>query len=297
MHQHHARSESDEIRVDAASCSDTGRMRTQNEDAVALCEPPDQERLARLGRLYLLADGAGGHAAGEVASRLAVETIASVYYQEAASGEETAEEVVRGHDVASDLQGLLDLTLPHRQLVKAFDAAHRRIRHLAAREASYFGMVTTCLAVVVKGAHVLIAHVGDSRAYLLRASTGSQPALTRLTTDHSMANALARAGIMPVEETRSSPSRHVLVRALGENTDDPEEPDITARVVQAGDAMVLCCDGLWSLLSEEQIAQVVRTYAPQAACRELVRLANEAGGDDNISVVLLSFASHTWRKG
>src|SRR5579871_3756917 len=77
MHQHHARSESDEIRVDAASCSDTGRMRTQNEDAVALCEPPDQERLARLGRLYLLADGAGGHAAGEVASRLAVETIAS----------------------------------------------------------------------------------------------------------------------------------------------------------------------------------------------------------------------------
>jgi serine/threonine protein phosphatase PrpC len=289
MHQHHEHSESDEIRVDAASCSDTGRVRTQNEDAVALCEPPDQERLARLGRLYLLADGAGGHAAGEVASRLAVETIASVYYQEAAAGEETRE-AVQEHGVASDLQGLQDLALPRRRLVKAFDAAHGRIRQMAAREASYFGMVTTCLAVAVKGAHVLIAHVGDSRAYLLRASPRSQAALTRLTTDHSMANALTRAGIMPVEEARSSPSRHVLVRALGENTNNPEEPDITAGVVQAGDAMVLCCDGLWSLLSEEQIAHVVMTYAPQAACHELVRLANEAGGDDNISVVILAFA-------
>jgi PPM family protein phosphatase len=295
MHQYHARSESDEIRVDAASCSDTGRVRTQNEDAVALCEPPDQERLARLGWLYLLADGAGGHAAGEVASRLAVETIASVYYQEGAASEET-EAAATGHN-PSDLQGLQDLALPRRRLVKAFDAAHRRIRHLAALQFDYAGMVTTCLAVVVKGTHVLIAHVGDTRAYLLRASRESQPALTCLTTDHSMANALTRAGIMPVEEARSSPSRHVLVRALGENTNDPEEPDITTGVVQAGDAMVLCCDGLWSLLPEEQIAHAVRTYAPQAACHELVRLANEAGGDDNISVVILAFASPAWRKG
>jgi PPM family protein phosphatase len=296
MHQHHARSESDEIRVDAASCTDTGRVRTQNEDAVALCEPPDRERLAQLGRLYLLADGAGGHAAGEVASRVAVETIASVYYQQGAPGEET-EPLVREREGDLNLQGLQDVILPRRRLIKAFRIAHRRIRRLAALQSDYAGMVTTCLAVVVKGAHVLIAHVGDSRAYLLHAQPGSQPALTCLTTDHSMANTLARAGVMTASQTRNSPSRHILVRALGEDTQNPEEPDTTTCVVQAGDAMLLCCDGLWSLLSEEQIALVVRTNAPQAACHELVRLANEAGGDDNISVVLLAFASPAWREG
>jgi len=289
MHQHHSPSESAELHVYAASCSDIGRVRKQNEDAVALCEPPDQERSAQLGRLYLLADGAGGHAAGEVASGLAVETIASDYYQQAAPGEET-EDAVQERGVALNQQGLHDLDLPCRQLVKAFGAAHRRIRHLAARKIDYSGMITTCLAVVVKGAHLLIAHVGDSRAYLLRPSSGSQPAMTRLTTDHSMAIALARAGVMSAEQMRSSPSRHILVRALGEDANNPEGPDITTCVVQAGDAVVLCCDGLWSKLPEEQIALVVSTNAPQAACHELVRLANEAGGDDNISVVVLSFS-------
>jgi serine/threonine protein phosphatase PrpC len=290
MHQHHSVSESDDLYVDAASCSDVGRVRTQNEDAVALCEPPDQERLTRLGRLYLLADGAGGHAAGEVASRLAVETIASVYYQREVPGEEETEALGQEHEATLNQQGLQDLAIPRKQLIKAFDAAHRRIRRLGAREIDYFGMVTTCLAVVVKGAHVLIAHVGDSRAYLLRSGSRSQLAMTCLTTDHSMANALARAGVMTAEQTRSSPSRHILVRALGENKNDPQEPDITTCVVQTGDAVVLCCDGLWSKLPEEQIAGVVRTNAPQAACHRLVRLANEAGGDDNISVVILSFA-------
>jgi serine/threonine protein phosphatase PrpC len=296
MHQHHVRFESNAVYVTAASCTDTGRVRIQNEDALALCEPPDQERLARLGRLYLLADGAGGHAAGEVASRLAVETIASVYYQKATTDEET-EDSVQECDSALKLQGLQDLALPRRRLIKAFDAAHRYIRHLGALQCDYTGMVTTCLAVVVKGAHVLIAHVGDSRAYLLRASPGSQPTLTSLTTDHSMANALARAGVMTAEQARNSPFRHILVRALGENKANAQEPDITTCVVQAGDVMILCCDGLWSLLSEEQIALVVRANTPQVACHELVRLANEAGGNDNISVVLLSFTSSIGREG
>jgi serine/threonine protein phosphatase PrpC len=290
MNQYHSVSESGGLHVDAASCSDVGRVRRQNEDVVALCEPPDRERLSSLGRLYLLADGAGGHAAGEVASRLAVETIASVYYRREVPGKQKTQALGREHSAALHQQGLQDLALPRSRLIKAFDAAHRRIRRLAALQFDYAGMITTCLAVVVKGAHLLVAHVGDSRAYLLRSSPGSQPVMTCLTTDHSMANSLVRAGVMSAEQTLSSPSRHILMRALGADKNDPQEPDITTCVVQAGDAVVLCCDGLWSKVLVEQIAQVVRTNAPQAACHELVRLANEAGGDDNISVVILAFA-------
>jgi serine/threonine protein phosphatase PrpC len=296
MHQHHVCSKDNAVYVVAASCTDIGRVRKQNEDAVVLCEPPDRELQARLGRLYLLADGAGGHAAGEVASRLAVETVAAVYYQRETIDEDT-EDGVQENDSALQLGGLQDLVLPRKRLIKAFEAAHQHIRHLSTLQCDYTGMVTTCLAVVVKGTHVLIAHVGDSRAYLLRALPLSQPSLTCLTTDHSMASAMARAGVITAEQAYHSPLRHVLIRALGESKSDVQEPDITTCTVQVGDVMILCCDGLWSLLSEEQIAQVVQASPPLAACHELVRRANEAGGNDNISVVLLSFASSRGREG
>jgi serine/threonine protein phosphatase PrpC len=294
MHQHHVCFKDNAVYVVAASCTDIGRVRKQNEDAVVLCEPPDRELQARLGRLYLLADGAGGHAAGEVASRLAVETVAAVYYQRGTVDENT-EDGVQEND--GQLQGSQDLALPRRRLIKAFEAAHQYIRHLSMLECGYAGMVTTCLAVVVKGTHVLIAHVGDSRAYLLHALPSSPPSLTCLTTDHSMASAMARAGVITAEQACHSPLRHVLIRALGGSKVDVQEPDITTCTVQAGDVLILCCDGLWSLLSEEQIALVVRTNTPQFACHELIRLANEAGGNDNISVILLSFASSRGREG
>lgn len=290
MQQQHLPSESAGLRVYAASCSDTGRVRWQNEDAVALCEAPDQQRLTSLGRLYLLADGAGGHVAGEVASNLAVETIASVYYQQETSAEERGSPLQTLGELVHLDGPLADFDLPCRQIAQAFGSAHRRIRELAAARYDYNGMMTTCLAAVVKGRHLLIAHIGDSRAYLLRSASGPQPAITCLTTDHSMATALAKAGVMTADQMRSSPSRHILIRALGEGTNNWAGPDITTCLVQSGDALVLCCDGLWSMLPEEQIALVVNAHAPQAACHELVRLANEAGGDDNISVVVLSFA-------
>ncbi len=269
--------------------SDTGRVREQNEDAIALCEPPGKALLATLGRLYLLADGAGGHAAGEVASKTAVETIASTYYEQMASAA-SPRQTFHARNEASHLHGPLpDLDLPLRRIQHTFFAAHTRIRELATRQEQYRGMATTCVAAVVKGTHLLIAHIGDSRAYLIQSSSKAPPTLTRLTVDHSMVTALAQAGVIAPEQVHTSPSRHIILRALGGNRQDNPDPDITTCKIQAGDYLVLCCDGLWSMLTEEQMATVVSKNSPQAACDRLVGLANEAGGEDNISVVVLSF--------
>jgi serine/threonine protein phosphatase PrpC len=293
MHQGKPSSEGGWLRVSAASRSDTGRVRKHNEDVVALCEPPDQTRLGQLGRLYLLADGAGGHAAGEVASRVAVDTIAATYYGQPSS-DRTAQPVLRSGGKVSQLHGPLpDVDLPVREIQRAFFTAHTRIRELAHAQPEYSGMATTCLAAVVKGAQLVIAHVGDSRAYLVHPAHTSPPTMTRLTTDHSMVAELARAGVISPEQMHSSPSRHIILRALGGRKQDHPDPDVTTCVVQAGDRLVLCCDGLWSMLAEEQIATVVSINSSQAACDELIRLANEAGGEDNISVVVLSFTQDT----
>src|SRR5260370_97063 len=134
-----------ELRVNAASCSDIGRVRKHNEDAIAFCEPPDQPRLLQLGRLYRLADGAGGHAAGEVASRVAVETIAATYYDQRASAP-SGESVLQTQVEVSHLQGLSPgLDLPYKQIQQAFFAAHTRIHELATLKREYTGMATTCV--------------------------------------------------------------------------------------------------------------------------------------------------------
>ena len=260
-----------------------------NEDAILLFEPQDQAVSAQFGWLYLLADGAGGHAAGEVASRLAVETIAAAYYAQQTS-RLTAENASRSQGEIRHVHGPLgDLETPSEQLQWAFFAAHTRIREAAHLKQEYAGMITTCIAAVVKDAHLLIAHVGDSRAYLIRPSFASRPSITCLTMDHSMVTKLMRAGIISPDQMQSSPSRHIILRALGGKERDSSSPDVTTCVVQAGDRLLLCCDGLWSMLTEEQLALVVSRTPPQVACAELIRLANEAGGEDNISAVVLSF--------
>jgi serine/threonine protein phosphatase PrpC len=290
MHQQNSSAGEAELHSSAAGCSDIGRVRAHNEDTIALCEPPDRVLLAQLGRLYLLADGAGGHAAGEVASRVAVETVAAVYYHQTPLPE-LDQEKFHARDVLQHLDATFaDLDRPIVHIRRAFYAAHTRIRKLAALKPEYSGMVTTCLAVVVKNTHLVIAHVGDSRAYLIRPSSASPPAITRLTTDHSMVSELVRVGVISPEQVHTSPSRHIILRALGGGTQDTSKgPDVTTCMVQAGDQLVLCCDGLWSILTEEQIAGVVSRNSPPVACEQLVHLANEAGGEDNISAIVLAF--------
>jgi len=265
-------------------------VRKTNEDAIALCEPSTTQERSHLGRLYLLCDGAGGHAAGEVASRMATQTIARTYYDRNAFAQPTKEILRLDGSKERHLDGLSStMDLPLQSIRHAFVTAHKRITQLSALASQYCGMATTCVAAVVKEHMVLIAHIGDSRAYLLRASRDEAPAFIRLTTDHSLVNELIQAGVLTTAQGQASTQRNVLTRMLGGQQESNPLPDITTCHIRAGDQLLLCCDGLWSMMPEEQIEQVVKNHEPQQACDELIRLANAAGGKDNISVIVVSF--------
>jgi PPM family protein phosphatase len=266
MNQHNTFSKGRALYLHVAGHSETGRLRDHNADAFALYDLSDLQQAEQLGRLYLLADGAGNHAAGELASRIAIETIPTVYYQ----------------------QGEGNSPLVRLQL--AFNTAHTRILEYAILHPEYTEMATTCTAVVIRGTRLWTAHIGDSRAYLVRASSRSRPTIPRLTTDHSMVAGMVRAGELSPEQARHAPGRDIFLRALGKSEENNPYPDFTMREVHPGDVLVLCSDGLWRALTEEQLAHIVSTRPLQQASEELVRLANEAGGDENISVIILSFS-------
>jgi serine/threonine protein phosphatase PrpC len=266
MNQHNTLSKGPGMHLSVAGHSETGRLLERNTDALVLYDLSDLQQAVRFGSLYVLADGTGNHAAGELASRIAVETIPAIYYQ----------------------QG--DGDSPLVRLQQAFNAAHTRIREYATLHPEYSEMATTCTAVVIRGTRLWTAHIGDSRAYLVRASSRSRPTITRLTTDHTMVAGMVRAGELSPEQARHSPHRDIFLRALGKSEENNPFPDFTMREVRPGNMLVLCSDGLWSALTEEQLAHIVMSRPSQQACEELVRLANEARGDENISVIILSFS-------
>jgi serine/threonine protein phosphatase PrpC len=266
MSGHYISSNGETLHLHVAGHSETGRQVEYNADAFALYDLSDAEQAEQLGRLYLLADGSGSQSAGKTASRIAIEMIPAVYYQRSESDS------------------------PMVRLQQAFMAADTRIREFASLHPGSPAMATTCTAVVVKGTRAWIAHVGDSRAYLVRTSSRRHPTIRRLTTDHSMVAAQVRAGRLSPEQMRHSPvERDILLRALGESTENNPFPDFTMHDVRTGDTLILCSDGLWSAVTEDQIAHVVDTLPPQQAAEALVRLANEAGGDENISLIIVSF--------
>jgi protein phosphatase len=290
MPQQHFSPEGPQLRVIAAGRTATGRARERNEDAIAFYEPTDQILSAQYGWLYLLADGAGGHGTGAVASSLAVETIAAAYYAAWVPSQQAAENTFQPTGKVSHLDGEpAALSALSMQLQQAFFTANTRIREAARHKQEYANMFTTCLAAVVKGNCLLIAHVGDSRAYLLRPSSGPELSITPLTRDHSLARLLVGVGILAPEKMHTSPSRHKILRALGNEEPEKAWPDLTTCLLQPRDRLLLCCDGLWSELPEHQLAVIVSSKSPPEACAELIRLANEAGGKDNISAVVLEF--------
>ncbi|HEY4976916.1 MAG TPA: Stp1/IreP family PP2C-type Ser/Thr phosphatase [Gaiellaceae bacterium] len=225
--------------------TDTGRKRRRNEDAL-VCEPP----------LFAIADGMGGAKAGEVASRLAAETLRE--------------------------QELGDLSAPE-QTVELIREANRRVFAYSSENASARGMGTTMTVALVEENKVTIGHVGDSRAYLLR-----DEQLTQLTQDHSLVAELVRSGRLSAEEAESHPRRSVITRALG--TDSEVEVDVFSLQGQDRDIYLLCSDGLTSMVSDDEIASLLSASRDDLdeATRKLVAAANQAGGEDNISVVLFS---------
>jgi protein phosphatase len=230
------------VRQPAAGLTDTGLTRGGNEDAL-LIEPP----------LYAVADGMGGHRAGEIASRVALE------------------------ELLANAPARLDA----KALARAVRAANRGVIAAAAKSRTRSGMGTTLTAAMVDGPRIALAHVGDSRAYLLHDGR-----LERLTEDHSMVGDLIRAGTLTEEEARFHPQRSVITRALG------SDPNMLADVfdVEAapGDRLLLATDGLTGMLADEYIAEILATEKdPARAVQTLVDAANRAGGYDNITVVVV----------
>jgi PPM family protein phosphatase len=202
--------------------------------------------------LFAVADGMGGPRAGEVASSLAA---AAVKAGEAAGGGEE-------------------------QVVTLIQSANRSVYERSSEDASVSGMGTTMTVAVVDGRGVTIGHVGDSRAYLERAGT-----LEQLTEDHSLVSELVRAGKLSPEEAENHPQRSVITRALG--TDPDVDVDAFTVAPEEGDIFLICSDGLTTMVGDETIAQVLDAHRGdlERAAKELVRLANKAGGEDNITVV------------
>lgn len=228
-----------------AALTDIGRVRTHNEDSV-LAQPP----------LFVVADGLGGHEAGEVASSIAVETL--------------RDHAPRRPDAKA--------------LARAVKAANREVIRSAREGFGKQGMGTTMTAAIVEGTHIAIAQVGDSRAYLLRSGV-----LQQITEDHSMVGDLIRRGQLTEAEARYHPNRSVITRALG--TDPAMVADTYEVEAGPGDRLLLCSDGLTGMLEDGLIAETLLAYRdPAVAARALIDAANEAGGHDNISAVVVDIA-------
>ena len=235
-----------------AACSETGRVREINEDRVLVLD-----HAGRAAALYVVADGLGGHAAGSVASALAVQVL------------------------RARVPALLAARVPPQEaLIRAVRAANDEIRERATAP-DRAGMATTCTAVLCVGAEGLVVHVGDSRAYLLRGRE-----IQQLTTDHSLIQELVRHGGVAPQDAGAHAQRHVLTRALGVEPD--VQPDVLSVPLRSGDVFCLTTDGVSGAVPPEEIAAVIRA-APDAdaACETLVGLANARGGLDNASAVVV----------
>ncbi len=231
-----------------AAHTDTGRMRDHNEDCYVI---ELGERHADAGALFVVCDGMGGYARGEVASALAAEVIVTQYY--AAAGPE-----------------------PELALAEAFQRANREVLRQGGGE-----MGTTGVAALFRAGEVVIANVGDCRAYLVRAGQPHQ-----ITRDHSFVAEQVEAGMLTAEEAERSSYRHIITRAIGQQSD--LDVDLFHKPLQQGDVIVLCSDGLHGQVNADEIALAVTKVPLEQACHSLVKLANERGGPDNITIVAVA---------
>lgn len=251
-----------EIRLRSSARTNVGRVRENNEDKIHLLKN-DQFLLA------VVADGMGGAAAGEEASRIAVESIQEVFPQ------------FEDSDNPFSLMGDQAVT---ERIRTAVHSANLNIVRRAVLFPELRGMGTTVTMAFVRGSHVIVAHVGDSRAYLV---DGQDHHITQITADHSFVEALVAAGHITPEQAEEHPMRNVLYRALGQ----AEEIDIDVYYTQlrGGDRLVLCSDGLTRHVKPDEIARVVLAEQdPEQSTDQLISLTNSRGGEDNVSVIVIN---------
>jgi protein phosphatase len=242
------------MKVHHSARTDVGRTRDHNEDSYGVGEG---EQVERFGELLVVCDGMGGHAAGEIASRVAVDTILSDYY--AAADEER--------------NGALE---------QAFSHANEEIY-----ASGHGSMGTTGVAALLYHDALHIANVGDSRAYLIRDGE-----IRQLSRDHSFVSDQVAAGLITPEQARSSPHRNVITRALGYQSE--VSVDLFRWPLQVGDIILLCSDGLHGLVTDDEIAEIAMANPAEEAIDRLIDLANERGGSDNITVAIARVDALDW---
>jgi len=250
--------------VQFAGKTDVGLVRKNNEDNFGYD--------ARHG-VFLVCDGMGGQNAGELASKIAVDTVLDFYRQPpAALGESRFEGVSpRAANLASAVQ-----------------LANQAIHEASARDVAAAGMGSTIVAVAVEGSLFSFANVGDSRLYLIR-----NKEVVQLTNDHSLVMEQVRRGLMTLEEAEHSRLQNVIVRALG--TDDTVDPDLADLEFAPGDVLLLCSDGFSRFVKEEAIAEIVSQHSLDQACDDLIAAAKAGQSDDNITCLLVRAVHPSWK--
>jgi serine/threonine protein phosphatase PrpC len=251
----------------ACGYTHAGRKRSSNEDAIGSYAED---------RLFIVADGVGGHSAGEVAAATAVDALSTFFRSFHADPRQSWPHTVDR-----------SLSLGANLLRVGIKVANDKVRAAAAGDRSRSRMASTIVAMAVGDAQVAIGHTGDSRAYVVRANE-----IKRLTRDHSiMEEMLAARPDMSVDEIATFSHRNVVTKCLGSK--DDIDPTVSVEPMQPGDVYLLCSDGLWGTVPDETIATIVRSRAAtdiEGACQLLIDAANEAGGPDNISAILVRVA-------
>jgi serine/threonine protein phosphatase PrpC len=244
--------------LDVAQRTDIGRTRASNEDNLISVVPEDNHLLQAKGALFVVSDGMGGHSHGEVASELAVQKVREYYYQDIQ------------HDIPTALQeAIKQANVP---IYQANEAER-------ARGGSSFGMGATCVAAVLHDQMLYAANVGDSRVYVLH-----EGQLRQVTRDHSLVAQLVERGEITPAEARTHEKRNQIYRSLGL----PEvEVDLFTEPVQEGDTLILCTDGLCSVVEDEELRAIVKQYSPEESVQHLIARANEEGGPDNVTAIVV----------
>jgi PPM family protein phosphatase len=247
------------VRLKAASAglTDVGRKRDHNEDSFLI----DDEL-----QLYVVADGMGGHAGGGTASRIAVETI-----------DKKLRDLRAGTPEKAGPTNLQDSAVPE-TIRSAVEQACLAIFAKAQEDPELAGMGTTVISLMLDDAHAFFAHVGDSRAYLVRGDL-----IQQISEDHSLVNEQIKAGMITPEEARHSRYRNIITRSVG--FEEEVQVDVMGLLAEVGDTFVLCSDGLANMLEDTEILEIVRSLPLAEIPGKLIEMANERGGDDNITVV------------
>ncbi|MBV8666545.1 MAG: Stp1/IreP family PP2C-type Ser/Thr phosphatase [Burkholderiaceae bacterium] len=256
------------VELQVAAKTDTGLVRPHNEDSFAYSKEAG---------LVVLADGMGGYSAGEVASAIATSTL-----------HESLTEQLRNHDWNGHVN---HVKFVQQLLTRSVSRANTAILDSARSEPRYRGMGTTLVAAIFHADRVTVAHVGDSRAYRLRRGT-----LTQITRDHSVLQEQIDAGLIEAEQARFSPHRNLVTKAMG--IDYEVQAEIHDHQTEPDDLYLLCTDGLSDMLSTKEIAQILHGTSSNldAACDALIARANENGGKDNTSVILVGVRTHSIAK-